>query len=205
MHSHAISRNLTFLVSLAFCLTLISCAQPQAQNLGQSELSATKNALPPLPLLAPSSASIPFSASQVLTIQRDGQSHQVESLLEWDNERIDIAILKLGRRAITIGYDGNQLDIQKDSFVPDDISGEQILRDIQLVYWPAKALRSQLHSDYILADYDNERVLFYKNQMLYRIQYQSDGIKRSSSEQTIRLTQLQYGYDMTIISTPVPQ
>ena len=109
------------LLPILVCAGLAACvhtAPPTA-------ISAQTLTLPPLPLLSPASAASEFSSSQSLTITREGQTQQLESLLEWDKDSVHLAMLKFGRRILTASYNGVTLDVYKDDFVPDALRGEQ--------------------------------------------------------------------------------
>jgi hypothetical protein len=181
---------------LLICTGLAGCAHTAPPE----QVVAEKVILPSLPLLTPASALSTFSASQTLTFTSEGQTHQLEALLEWDSDAIHLAMLKFGKRILTATYDGVKLDVQKDAFVPDALRGEQVLGDIQLVYWPAEALRTHLPPGYVLNDEGDLRTLSYLGQNVYRIVYHADGRADVARENNVRLTQFIYGYEMTIVS-----
>lgn len=183
-------------LAVLMCVGLAGCVHtaPPAQ--------ATPEALsiPALPLLSPASAASSFSASQTLTFTREGQTHQLEALLEWDKDAIHLAMLKFGKRILTASYDGAKLNVEKDVFVPDALRGEQVLGDIQLVYWPAEALRAHLPQGYVLVDEGDVRTLSYLGNDVYRIVYHANGRADATREDSVHVTQFIYGYDMTIVS-----
>lgn len=181
-----------FRLVLAFvCAVLAACAHIVVPPV---PLVSSDNNLPVLPLLSPASARSDFSASQILVVTRDGQTTELDSVLEWDKTRVSLALLKFGHRVLSVAYDGEHLDVQKDSRVPDALAAEQVLRDIQLVYWPLDALRAHLPEGYVLDEAAGVRDLSYRGEKIYHIEYSPVGSRR------IRLVHSRYGYDITIVS-----
>lgn len=187
------SRVLTWLLSVTLFGSISGCAT-------QHQAAAIDFRIPKIELLAPSTAQKSFSANQILNVTHNGQTHQLESLLEWDSSSIRLAIVKFGKRIMTVNYDGVRVDVQKEAFVPDALQGEQVLSDIQLVYWPTEALKIALPADFSITDADDVRTVSYKNQMIYRINYHADHNISAPRENSVHLSHLIYGYEMTVQS-----
>ena len=158
--------------------------------------------LPKIELLIPATAQKNFSANQILKVTHDGQSHELEALLEWDLSSIHLAIVKFGKRIMTVNYDGVHVDVQKDAFVPEALQGEKILSYIQLVYWQTDLFKKTLPRDFSITDGDDVRTLSYKGRFVYRIVYHADHNLTVPRENSVHLSHLIYGYEMTVQSLP---
>lgn len=187
------SRILTWFISATLMVSTSACVT-------QPKVATVELLVPKIELLAPSTAQSSFSANQILNVTHNGQTHQLESLLEWDASTIRLAIVKFGKRIMTVNYDGVRVDVQKEAFVPDALQGEQVLSDIQLVYWSTEALKNALPADFSITDTDDVRAVSYKNQMIYRINYHADHNMSVPRENSVHLSQLIYGYEMTVQS-----
>lgn len=187
-------------VAVLLCALLSACATTRLET--KPDIGIEVATLPKIPLLSPVTAAGAFSANQIINVTHDGQSHQFESLLEWDKSSIHLAIVKFGKRIMTVNFDGAQVDVQKEPFVPNALQGEQILGDIQLVYWPTDALKRFMPPDYNIDDSQDIRILSYKGKPIYRIQYHADSDFAAPRENNVRLSHLLYGYEMTIQSIP---
>jgi hypothetical protein len=60
-----------------------------------------------------------------------------------DNMTI-VGVTPLGLRAFTIKYDGEHVDAQRAPQVPEFFKPEQLINDLQLVFWPLPALQKTL-------------------------------------------------------------
>ena len=149
--------------------------------------------------LSPASLQQTLQLSQQLTITYNNQSHQLDGLLESTPQYVQIALVKFGRRILTLHFDGNKINVQKDAMVPQEIQPEQILSDLQLAFWPYKSIVEKLPDNYTLVDEGNIRTLLFRNEVISRIHYQST----EPHWQRIELTNLKFKYSMNIISQSV--
>jgi hypothetical protein len=105
-----------------------------------------------LPKLALSPASFggEFSVSQrlnfsALTPRADGPAPiAIDALLEITPTQLQLVGFALNRRVLTLRWDGSQLNIERSNKLPPSLDPAQILRDIQLVYWPIGTLQAAL-------------------------------------------------------------
>lgn len=114
----------------ALCFLLVACTSPPI-------------ATPPL--LAPSALGRTVHASQLLAIEYDGQSWTMQGALEANPQTVRlVGLTPLGQRVISLRWDGSQLNEERDARLPAQVSGAQILSDLQLIYWPKAALTAAL-------------------------------------------------------------
>lgn len=104
-----------------------------------------------LPLLSPSALGAEATGVQRLTLSRlsagghaTGEQLALDAAVEVDAKELRVAGMLLGQRILLLSWDGRQLAEQREAVVPQALSGRAILRDLQLVYWPADAIRAAL-------------------------------------------------------------
>ena len=56
-----------------------------------------------------------------------------------------VAIDPFGRRAITIDWNGAQMNVERAPWLPETLPPENMLADIVLLFWPEDAIRHALH------------------------------------------------------------
>ena len=90
------------LVLLGYLLT--GCAAPAALRLGLK--------------LSPASLGESISLQQRLTVQRGDRIDQLDAALEVDEESVHLIILMLGRRMLSLVFDGQAVETWRDPAVP---------------------------------------------------------------------------------------
>jgi len=97
------------------------------------------------PLLAPSALGSTVNASQVLRVAFGDREATLNCAVAVTPDRLTIVgVTAMGMRAFTIKYDGVKVDAESAPGMPDSLPPERLLNDVQLVYWPLKALQSKL-------------------------------------------------------------
>jgi hypothetical protein len=137
-------------------LKLLACAL-LLPLLGACATSGARRGFEALPLLPPAAFGAEATGVQRLTVSRlsaPGQSGHGESgsgdklvldaAVEVDAMALRVAGVLLGQRILLLSWDGSQLTEQREPVVPQALQGRAILRDLQLVYWPAAAVRAAL-------------------------------------------------------------
>ena len=114
--------------------------------------------VPPL-RLAPASLGRTLALQQRLTVTVRGRSQQLEVALEADAEAVRLAMLFMGQAAARLEWDGAQLNETRAPGWPEVVRGDRILGDMQLMYWPAPAIRAALPAGWSLADDGTRRTL----------------------------------------------
>lgn len=159
--------------------------------------AAPRTGLPPLHL-PPQALGQSLDLVQQLTLDAAGQQATLDILLEIEPEHMHLAALALGQRVMTIGFDGQTLSVQRAPQLPEAVDARQVLRDMQLLYWPEDAIAAALPTGWQLQSRPMERLLFSDGQLRARIRYTSTPPWLGRAE----LDNLQEGYRLTIESTP---
>lgn len=120
-------------LAAAMCAVLLAgCA-----SLGTPD--ATRS---PLLALAPAALRCEVAVQQRLTVEVPGRpAQQLEALLEVDAEAVRLAFFVMGQGMGTLVWDGWQWDKQLSRYWPAQLAPEQVLSDLQLAFWPARAVQ----------------------------------------------------------------
>lgn len=121
----------------------------------------------PLLHLSPRAFNSNVSLAQRLTlvaannalIQKLGDSHSLDSFLEINTQEVRMAGFAVGRRLLTLHWDGQNLSASQDRLLPWRADPERILRDIQLAFWPAATIIAVLPAGWTLEDGAASRTL----------------------------------------------
>jgi hypothetical protein len=134
---------------------------------------ATAPATTPLLRLHPAALERPLALQQQLTVQVAGRSDRIEVLLEADARSVRLALVSLGQTGARLEWDGRELTQTQAAWWPKAVSGERVLSDLQLVLWPAAAVRAALPAGWSLEANDKERVLRHGAETVVSISYPS--------------------------------
>ncbi|NTX35599.1 DUF3261 domain-containing protein [Myxococcus sp. CA033] len=182
------------LIPIVVLFGLVSCVTSPPRPV------APEVALPTL-TLAPATFGGSVSLSQRLSFAHDadpGGPRSLEALVEIDVSSLQLAGFALGQRVFTLQWDGAKLDEQRDARVPEQLQSRTVLRDLQLVYWPAPAVRAALPPDWTLEDSPGMRVLRHADKDWLTVRY--DGEPRWVGR--AELVNLAEHYRLTIESRP---
>ncbi len=152
-------RHLRHLLALLAALTMSACML----------LPAAPPSRLPLLHLSPSDFGSSVSLSQRLTLinvknaqaQKLSGERSLDSLLEINAEEVQMAGFAIGRRLLTLHWDGKTLNANQDRLLPWRADPERILRDIQLAFWPSAAIIATLPNGWTLEDSDTARTLYH--------------------------------------------
>ena len=127
-------------------------------------LTAACAALPgaaPAPLLRLSPAAFggSLAAQQHLLVDVRGQAHAIDALLEIDPQSVRLAMVSLGQTALRLDWDGHDLRQSQAAWWPAALDGQHVLSDLQLMLWPAPAIRGALPDGWTLAQDGSSREL----------------------------------------------
>ena len=146
--------------------------------------------------LAPSALGESISVQQHLTVERNGRVDELDAILEVDPRRLDLVGLALGQRVLTLHYDGQILNVWRHPMFPAVVRDEDILEDLQLILWPADAVRQALPNGWRIEENAQRRVLLSGKMPVTVIDY--SGEPRWNGK--IELFNLRYQYRLTIQS-----
>lgn len=121
----------------------------------------------PLLHLSPQAFGSNVSLSQRLTlvaannakVQELGAAHSLDSLLEINAQEVRMAGFAIGRRILTLSWDGQSLNASQDRLLPWRADPERILRDIQLAFWPYASIIAALPKGWTLVEDEASRTL----------------------------------------------
>lgn len=125
----------------------------------------------PLLRLSPAALGQPLALQQRLTVDAQGRRQQLEVGLEADAQAVRLAVLDLGQTVARLEWDGRQLTEARAAGWPDAVRGERILSDLQLVYWPADAIRAALPAGWTFSVQPGERSLRLGERAVVQVRY----------------------------------
>jgi hypothetical protein len=146
--------------------------------------------------LSPAALGESISLQQHLTVDRNGTSDELDIALEVDRQRLDLVGLVLGQRVLTLSYDGQVLNSWRHPLFPAAVRSEDILEDLQLVLWPADAVREALPGGWRIEENGRRRTLLAGEMPITVINYSAE--PRWSGN--IELVNLRYHYRLIIQS-----
>jgi hypothetical protein len=159
--AHLHPRFIKAATALMFAL-LSACASPPRSD----------DAMPLL-RLSPASLGATLAQQQQLTITVRGQAHRLDVLLEADPEAVRMAVVSLGQTATRLEWDGRQLTQTRAAWLPQAVTAERILADLQLMLWPADAVRGALPPGWTLDSTPDLRVLSHDGRPVARVRYEA--------------------------------
>lgn len=146
--------------------------------------------------LPPAALGAAVNLQQHLTVERAGRMDELDAALEIDAERINLVGLALGRRVLSLHYDGKSLETWRDPMVGEGLRGEDVLEDLQLTLWPIEQIRLALPTGWRIEENGLRRTLYLEDAPVTVIEYSTE--PRWTG--TIELTNLRYHYRLTIRS-----
>lgn len=182
------------LIAVLSALGLAACAHPvRAPALRLPELKLT-----------PASLGTSLSLVQRLTVRElpsgageTAAEHSIDVQLQIDAQALRLAAFALNQRVLTIVWDGRELQVQRHPMLPAEVDAARVLRDIQLCYWPAEAVRAALPAGWTLDDERSRRVLSHEGSPQVIIDYGADARWQGRAELDNRAE----GYRLSIEST----
>jgi hypothetical protein len=174
--------------ALSVLLALGGCASPPAepQRLGLR--------------LPPAALGQAISVQQRLRVEREQRVDELDVALEVDPAELNLVGLALGKRVLTLHYDGNTLNSWRHPMLPPQVRSEDVLEDLQLTLWPVDVIRQALPAGWYIEEDGLERTLLKGDTVVTVIRY--GGQLRWSGK--VVLSNLRYGYRLTIHSVLTP-
>ena len=103
---------------------------------------------PPL-ALSPAALGGTLALEQRLVFEHGQRSDTVDALVEADAHVVRIVLHRQGQVLLRLAWDGKELQQERAEQLPDTLSAQRVLADLQLVYWPAEAINQALASQII--------------------------------------------------------
>lgn len=140
---------------------------------------------------------------QLVTIEHGGNAMSFEALLDIQPSEINlIAVDPLGRRALTLNWDGARLVVEKAPFVPDSVRPDCLLADLIAVYWPAPVVQQALAATGAkVEDHGHRRIIAADGAELLKADYAWTA--KSSLVGTMKYANLSWGYTVSVKSLEV--
>ena len=130
----------------------------------------------PLLRLSPASFGREVALQQRLDVAVGGVNRQLDAVLEVDATGLRLAVLVLGRTMARIEWNGDTLAESHAPGWPAVVGAERVLSDLQLMLWPADAIRAALPPGWTLEDTPRRRSLLSAGRPVVRIEHLSAGV-----------------------------
>ena len=144
------------------------------------------------PLAAPLHDS--HQLEHLLTLNRDGQQLRLRCVLETGNgETRVVALNEAGLVLVQMRQTVQGLTVERSALLPDTFPAEQVMADIQLIFWPASAIQATLPAAWSLGVEADSRTLYHNDQPVTQVHYQGSPWQTPSA-----LNNLRYRYQLTL-------
>ena len=139
---------------------------------GCASLGAPQAARTPPLALAPAALRCEVAVQQRITVQLPGRpAQQLDALLEVDAEAVRLAFFVVGQGVGRMVWDGWQWDKDLSRQWPAQLTPEQVLSDLQLAFWPARAVQRAVQPPWIVEASSTGRRLLRNGQEQVRVQF----------------------------------
>ena len=145
--------------------------------------------------LPPAALGRELALQQRLSFEHGGRRDSIDALVEVDAASLQLVMHSQGQVALRLAWDGQTLDQQRADWLPTALSGERVLDDLQLVYWPAASIEAVLPADWGLREDDGRRELLHHGRSVVTVTF--------TGTAHARLQHHRQGYVLDIHSVPV--
>jgi hypothetical protein len=171
---------------------LLGCAALKPMPVPPPPPPATRG----IALLSPSSAGFSATLTQEISLIRGSRRFDALAVVEISSETLTLAGLgPMGNRMMALSWDGAVLTKELDPSIPWYLPFADILRNVQLVYWPEEALRRSLRPGWELKLEPGRRGLLNRGKEVIAVRYRGDPFK-----DTVEIEDNDAGYT-TILKT----
>ena len=139
-----------------------------------------------------------IAVQQMIVARYRGQSFGFEAQIAITPQNLDlVAVDGLGRRALTIGWDGRELRYEPAPWLPPIFRPSDILASMSMAYWPDDAVRAALaEAKGTVTTSATQRTIAVNGKPLVVVDYgQGDGWSRSA-----HVKNMVFGYELDIQS-----
>ncbi|THU02587.1 DUF3261 domain-containing protein [Lampropedia puyangensis] len=149
----------------------------------------------PVLQLSPKQLQQDLELVQRMQINRSGNnSRSFDALLEADKQTVQLAILQLNQTIAVLQWDGDTLQTRLAPGWPQVIPAEQLLSDLQYVWWPAQAIAQAMPEGWRLLESAGTRTLNHNGHNVLLIQAQ----RLDQHNTHITLTDANANYTVTL-------
>lgn len=174
------------LIVLLLAVVLAGCASQPVR--------APASGMPTL-ALAPAALGGTLAVEQRLVFEHGERSDTVDALVEADARAVNIVLHRQGQVLLRLAWDGEDLQQERADQLPAALSAQRVLADLQLVYWPAAAIRQALPVGWTLDETSGQRTLAHRGETVATV--------RRTGAHDARLENRREGYRLHISSVPV--
>jgi len=121
--------------------------------------------------LSPASLGFEMALQQRLQVIVGDKSQTLDALLEVDAGELRLGVQALGQSALTMRWDGKELQQRRADWLPPALSADRVLFDLQLVFWPADAIRAVLPANWTLQEAPGRRLLLNAGAEVVSVEY----------------------------------
>lgn len=126
-------------------------------------------------LLSPRSAGFNATITQQITLVKGSSRYDAMGVIEISSYNFTVVGMgPIGNRLVALSWDGVAVRKELDASVPSRLPVEDILRQVQLVYWPMSALRPALLPGWELKNEAGSRELLDRGKAIIAIRYLGD-------------------------------
>lgn len=175
---------------LLVALLLASCASAPERASSKAELSG---GMPTL-RLAPSALGRELALQQRLDFFHGERRESIEAMVEVDVRSVRVVMHAQGQVALRLDWDGQTLQQTRAEWLPQALTAERVLDDLQLVYWPMAAIKERLPDGWLIAESPGSRRLMQGGELVVTVVY--------PAPDHARLRQRRQGYVLDIHSVP---
>lgn len=147
--------------------------------------------------LPPAALDRELMLSQHMEIRTAAGARAFDVALEVDAEAVRLAVMQWGQVMARMSWDGRELTQSTVPGWPRQVSAEGVLSDLQLVWWPADAVRAALPPGWTLDDNAQGRILREGTQAVTTV--------RRLDQARVELTQHRQGYTVLVSSQDAAQ
>lgn len=121
--------------------------------------------------LTPAALGREMALQQRLDFLHGESRESIEAMVEVDSGSVRVVMHAQGQVALRLDWDGHTLDQTRAEWLPPVLDGERVLDDLQLVYWPAAAIRERLPAGWHLVDTPGSRRLLQDGEIVATVVY----------------------------------
>jgi hypothetical protein len=126
--------------------------------------------------LSPASLGRELALQQRMTVTVHGFSQELDVALEVDAQSVRMAVMAFGQAVARLEWDGRDLKETRAPGFPPAVTGARVLADLQLVHWPADAIRPALPAGWMLEADEHGRELRAGGRTMVRVRYPAPGV-----------------------------
>jgi hypothetical protein len=127
-------------------------------------------ASPEFTLLAPHTLGAELSVYQQVHWQHQDDSHNLEIALDIRQQSLQMVVMTtLGRRLATLSYEAGHYQLKREPGAPGNIPYQQLLADIQMVFWPLAALNAAASNSGWHFEQQQQRSAWYDGHLIAQI------------------------------------